>query len=84
MSQFHSNLYYESDQGSITTATHLRILLQFTITKWMIAPFLANMWYHIDGCKNQYRCACAIYLISCIDLEFSIIIYIAVGAPVPV
>ena len=40
------------------------------------------MWDHMDGYSNQYCCASAIYLFSCLALEFSIIIYIAVGAPV--
>ena len=33
MTQFYSRLSDESDQYSITTATHLRILLQFILTK---------------------------------------------------
>ena len=39
------------------------------------------MWDNTDGYKNQYRCASAIYLLSCIALEFSIIIDREVGAP---
>ena len=39
------------------------------------------MWDYTDGCTKQYHCASAIYLLSCIYLEFSIIIYRAVGAP---
>ena len=39
------------------------------------------MWYHMDGCANQYRCASAIYLLSYLASSFSIIIDIIVGAP---
>ena len=40
------------------------------------------MWYHTYGCAEQYRCASAIYLLSCLALELSIIIYRAVGSPI--
>ena len=40
------------------------------------------MLYHTGGCANQYCCAYAIYLLSCIALESCIVIYISVGAPV--
>ena len=41
------------------------------------------MWYHMDGCANQYSCASDIYLLSCLTLEYSIIIInIAVVSPV--
>ena len=36
---------------------------------------------HTDGCAKQYRCAYDIYLLTCLDLEFCIIIYRAVGGP---
>ena len=39
------------------------------------------MWDQTDGCENQHLCASAIYLLSCIALEFSIIVDRAVGAP---
>ena len=39
------------------------------------------MWDHTDSCENQYRYASTIYLISCIDLEFSSIIDVSVVAP---
>ena len=35
----------------------------------------------MDGCTNQYRCTSDIYLISYLDLNFSIIIDIEVGEP---
>ena len=50
--------------------------------KKMIAPLLTTMWDHTDGCTNQYRCASAVYLISCIALEFSVINYKSLGASV--
>ena len=46
----------------------------------MIAPFLKTMWDHRDGRANQYCCASSIYLLSCLALEFSIIIDISLGA----
>ena len=48
----------------------------------MIAPFFTTMWDHTDGCTKQYRCESSIYLLSCIALEFSIIIYRAVVSPI--
>ena len=40
------------------------------------------MWDNTDGCVKQYHFTPSIYLISCLSLEFCIIIDIAVGAPV--
>ena len=73
MAQFHYYLSYKSDQDSSTTATRTHILLRFFLTKGMIAPFLTTMWDHTG-------CASAIYLLSCLALEFYIIIYRSVGA----
>ena len=39
------------------------------------------MWDHTDGCANQYCCTSVICLISCLALEFSIIIDISVQSP---
>ena len=47
----------------------------------MIAPYLTTMWDHTYGCVKQYRCASAIYLLSCLALEFSIIGDRSVRAP---
>ena len=74
MAQFHSNLFDESDQDTITTATHIRIIFQFILTKQIITPFLKTMWDHTDGCSNQYSCSCAIYLLSCLSLEFVLLL----------
>ena len=41
----------------IRIAIILRIILQFILTKQMIAPFLTTMWDHMDSCENQYHCA---------------------------
>ena len=74
-------MYLFHFQDARTTTTYLRILLRFILTKTMISPFLTTMWDHTDGCAKQYCFASAIYLLSCITLEFSIIIDRAVGAP---
>ena len=68
MVQFHSNSYDEIDQDAITNATNHSNILQLIITKLMIAPLLTIMWYHTDGCANQYHCALVIYLLSCLAL----------------
>ena len=81
MAQFNSNLSGESDQDDSTTATHLCILPQFILKNGTIAPFLTIVWDQTDSCENQYRYASTIYLISCIDLEFSSIIDVSVVAP---
>ena len=39
------------------------------------------MWDHTDGCAKQYCCETAIYLLSCLALEFSIILDRAAAAP---
>ena len=82
IAQFHSHLSGVSYQDASTTATYLHIILQFFLTKEMINPFLTAMWDHMDGYVNQYCCASAIYILSCIALEFSVIIDISVVAPV--
>ena len=70
MSQFHSLLSDKIDQDSSTNATYFSILHQFLLTKQVIAPFLTTMWKHTDGCAKQYCCVSAIYLISCLALNF--------------
>ena len=40
------------------------------------------MWFDTDGCAKHYHFSSAIYLLSCLSLEFCIIIDIAIGAPV--
>ena len=74
MVKFYSCLSNESYQDASNTATHLCILPQFILKNGTIAPFLTIVWDQTDSCENQYRYASTIYLISCIDLEFSIII----------
>ena len=39
------------------------------------------MWDKKYGCTNNYPCASAIYIISCLDLELCIVIYKMVGSP---
>ena len=39
------------------------------------------MWDHTYSCAKCYCCASAIYLLSCLTLELSIIIDRAVGSP---
>ena len=43
IAQFNYNLFYESDQYDRTTTTYLSIILQFLITKQIIAPLLTIM-----------------------------------------
>ena len=74
MAQFHSRLSDASDQDASTTATRLHIILQFILTKGLIAPLLTTVCDHMDVCTNQYCCASDIYLLICIHLEFYIII----------
>ena len=52
--QFNSSLSDESDQDASTTTADLRIIIQFILTKYMIAPLLITMWDHMDGCAKQY------------------------------
>ena len=81
MVNFYFYLYDEIDQYASTTATHLHIILQFLLTKGFIDPILTTMWDHTGGCAHQYLCESAIYLLSCISLEYCIILYRAFGAP---
>ena len=80
MSQLYSRLSDEIHHGASTTVTRLCILLQFLLTK-KISPFLTTMWDHTDGSANQCHCYSAIYIISCLALEYYIIIDRAVGSP---
>ena len=63
MAQFHSHLSDEIDQDVSTTATNILIILQFILKNKMIAPYLTIIWYHMDGCANQYHCESDIYLL---------------------
>ena len=74
MAPFNYHLSDVSDQDAITNVTHICIIPQFILTKQTLSPFLTTLWDHTDGCANHYCCASAIYLLSCIALEFSIII----------
>ena len=66
--QFHSNLSDESDQNDITIATHLHILLQFILTKGMIAPFLKTIWDHRDGFTK-------IIIVHLIFIYYNVLLY---------
>ena len=81
MAQFHSHVSDKSDHYASTTATHICIFLQFLFAKVLIDLLLTTMWYHMDGFEKQYRFAYAIYLLTCIVLEFYIIIDRSVGEP---
>ena len=81
MAQFHYSLSDESDQDSSTTATHLCIVIQFILANKTIYPYFTTIWDHTNGCANRYRCETAIYLLSCLALEFSIILDRAAAAP---
>ena len=81
MAKFHYRLSNEIDQDYSTTATHLRILLRFLLSNLFIASIFTTMWHHTDCCTKHHRCEYAIYLLSCLTLEFCIIIDRAVGAP---
>ena len=81
MAQFYSSLSSQSGKDASTTAEKFRILLKFILTKQTIAPLLATMWGHMDGCAKYYRCSPVIYTLSFLSLEFYITIYRAVVAP---
>ena len=81
MEQLRCHLSDGSDQDYSTTVTHIFILIKFLLTKNILALFLTTMWYHTDGCANQYRCASAIYLLSCLSVKFCFIIDRPVGTP---
>ena len=81
MAQFNYYLYNESYQDARNTETNLLIILQLHLTKGFIASSLTTMWDHTDGRANQYHCASTTYLLSCLDLLFTIIIDRSVGAP---
>ena len=49
MAQFCSCLSGENDQYASNTATRIRILHQFIITKQRISPYLTTVWDHTDG-----------------------------------
>ena len=47
----------------------------------MVAPFLTAICDQTDGCAKHDCCASDIYLLSCLAIEFSIIVDIAVETP---
>ena len=71
----------ESDQDAITTVIHIFIVLHLLISKGFINLFLKIMWYIRDILSKEYRCKSTIYLLYCLDLEFSTSIGIDVGIP---
>ena len=52
MAQFCSCLSGENDQYASNTATRIRILHRFIITKQRISPYLTTVWDHTDGCAK--------------------------------
>ena len=70
MTQLHYHLSDESEQDASTIATHINIILCFLPLNGFISSFLTTMWYHMDGCENQYNCESDIYLLLFLTLEF--------------
>ena len=78
---FHSHMSDKSTQDAATTHAHLSVLLNKLSEEKQIKRGESTMWDHTDGCTKQYRCAKALYLLSCLAAEFDIIIDRLVDAP---
>ena len=81
MAKFYSRLSDGCYQYSSTTITCLWILIRLLLSRGFVASFLITMLNHTDGFTKKYHCSYSIYLLSCIALEFCIIIDIAVSVP---
>ena len=78
---FHSHMSDKSTQDAATSHAHLTVLLNKLSEQEIIKRGISTMWDHTDGCTKQYRCAKALYLMSCLASEFDIIIDRLVDAP---
>ena len=47
----------------------------------MLKTSLSTIWENTDGCAEQYRCASALYLMSIISQNYSLIIDRGISAP---
>ena len=71
----------KSTQDVVTSNAHLTVLLKKLSEQEIIKQGISTMWDHTDGCTKQYRCAKALYIMSCLASEFDIIINRLVDAP---
>ena len=77
---FHSHLSDNALQNAATTYHHMKILIKHLLEVGNL--LVGNCLYgNTDGSGTQYRCANALYFLSLLAYEFSIIIDRAVGSP---
>ena len=78
---FHSFLSDDSKQDAATTTAHSKRLISLLKKKQVLTTSLSKIWENTDGCAEQYRCASALYLMSVMSQNYSIIIDPGISAP---
>ena len=78
---FHSFLSDNSKQDAATTTAHSKLLIPLLKNKQVLTTSLSTIWENTDGCGEQYRCASAMYLMSVMSQNYSIIIDRGISSP---
>ena len=78
---FHSFLSDDSKQDASTTTAHSKRLISLLNNKQVLTTSLSTIWGNNDGCAEQYRCDSALYLMSVISQNYSLIIDRGISAP---
>ena len=73
-------MYGDSSQGSVSTAAHMKKLVQWLHDNNYIHTTGVIISEDTDGFSYQYICATVIYLLSLLAHDFRIIIYQEFGA----
>ena len=68
-------------QDAATTTAHSKQLISLLKDKQLLTTSLSTVWENTDGCAEQYICASALYPMSVMSQDFSIISYRGISAP---
>ena len=71
---FHSFLSDNSKHDADTTTAHRKRLISLLKNKKVLTTSLSTIWENTDCCAEQYRCASALYLMSVMSQNYSLII----------
>ena len=78
---FHSFLYDHRKQDSATTTAHRKRIIELLKQRNIMYAKSITSWKKKYGCDDHYRIATALYLLSMLSQEFSIITNCVIRAP---
>ena len=69
----------DSEQDAATTAAHSKQIMGLLHNIKFLMTNKSTIWYNIDGCADQYKCATTLYLLSILYYAYNIVIDYDVG-----